>query len=411
MNVFMGAGCNGQWYEPTWCNFFPQTLTGLARAWFNSLPVGSLASFEDLHAKFLAHFSQQRRHERDSMNVINIWRRDDESLKAFVVRYNKECLEIGDVADQMAPNHFIKAVRDKQMVMTISGKECLPKKWEDVMAAVKTYAQTQRSLEPYMAKAQPQAETSHQGSKRNNKSNRYVGNRDNISKPYFPRTNLFDPRNHNAQRDNRASKKDSRDRNWTEITVSPSEVLITDAQLLRPAQPMKFKKNQDLTLYCEYHKDSGHTTNNCISLWLEIERALKEGKLQHLLPGGQKPTKRITPHGEGTSSRKRTMYVASTHMINGGKGRPHKAARRPDNDWKDEQVVFPKIRGGPRDRRAVVITGQLAHYCTERLFIDPGSTSDIIYEQCFSSSIRRTRIGCKQWITCWPGSQGKLSFP
>ena len=70
---------------------------------------------------------------------MNIWRRDNESLEAFVVRYNKECLEIGDVADQMARNHFIKAVKDKQMVMTISGKEGLPKKWEDVMAAVKTY--------------------------------------------------------------------------------------------------------------------------------------------------------------------------------------------------------------------------------------------------------------------------------
>ncbi|KAJ0825971.1 hypothetical protein HanRHA438_Chr17g0809021 [Helianthus annuus] len=99
---------------------------------------------------------------------------------------------------------------------------------------------------------------------------------------------------------------------------------------------MKSKKNQDLTLYCEYHKDSGHTTNNCISLRLEIERALKEGKLQHLLPGGHKAIKRITPHGESTSSGKRTIYVASTHIINGGKGRPRKAARIPDNDWKHE---------------------------------------------------------------------------
>ena len=74
---------------------------------------------------------------------MNIWRRNDESLEAFVVRYYKECLEIGDVADQMARNHFIRAVKDREMIMTISGKEGLPKKWEDVMAAVKTYAQTQ----------------------------------------------------------------------------------------------------------------------------------------------------------------------------------------------------------------------------------------------------------------------------
>ncbi|KAJ0455653.1 putative retrotransposon gag domain-containing protein [Helianthus annuus] len=133
MNIFIGSGCNGRWDEPTWCHFFPQTLTGLARAWFDSLPVGSLASFEDLHAKFLAHFCQQRHHERDSMDVMNILRGDNKSLESFVVRYNKECLEIGGVADQMARNHFIVAVKDEQMVMTISSKEGLPKKWEDVM--------------------------------------------------------------------------------------------------------------------------------------------------------------------------------------------------------------------------------------------------------------------------------------
>ncbi|XP_022014888.1 uncharacterized protein LOC110914401 [Helianthus annuus] len=158
LNIFTGAGCNGRWDEPNWCHFFTQTLTGLARAWFDSLPVGSLASFEDLQAKFLAHFSQQRRHKRDSMDVMNIWRGDNKSLESFVIRYNKECLEIGGVVDQMARNHFIRAVKDEEMVMTISGKEGLPKKWEDVMAAVKTYAQTQRSLKSPVTKAQPQAE-------------------------------------------------------------------------------------------------------------------------------------------------------------------------------------------------------------------------------------------------------------
>ncbi|XP_022003365.1 uncharacterized protein LOC110900810 [Helianthus annuus] len=147
---------------------------------------------------------------------------------------------------------------------------------------------------------------------------------------------------------------------------------------------MKSKKGQDTSLYYDYHKDSGHTTNNCISLRLEIDRALKEGKLQHLLSNAPKQTKRIIPHDEGTSSGKKAMYVVTTHMVSGGQRQPRKAARRWEDDWCDEQVVFPNVRDGPRDRRAVVITGYLAHYCTKRLFIDPGSTSDIIYEQYFN---------------------------
>ncbi|XP_022014472.1 uncharacterized protein LOC110913967 [Helianthus annuus] len=308
MNIFTGAGCNGEWEEATWCHFFPQTLTGLARAWFDSLPAGALASFEQLQAKFIAHFSQQRRHKRDSMDVINIWRGENESLESFVIRYNKECLEIGGIADQMARNHFIRVVKDDEMVMTLSGKEGLPEKWDDVIAAVKMYTQTQRSLKPHAFKAQPhaQGQSSRQDAKCNNNCNRDTWNRGNDSKPYVPRSYQPEVRaTINAQREQRASKKESRDRNWTEINKSPREVLQTDAQFLRPAQPMKFKKNQDLTLYYEYHKDSGHSTNNCISLRLGIERALKEGKLQHLLIAAQKQTKRITPNDESTSRGKK----------------------------------------------------------------------------------------------------------
>ncbi|XP_022030492.1 uncharacterized protein LOC110931404 [Helianthus annuus] len=210
MNVFTGVGCMGKWDEATWCHFFPQTLTGLARAWFDSLPVGSLASFEQMQAKFLAHFSQQRRHKRDSMDVINIWRGDSESLESFLIRYNKECLEIGGIADQMDRNHFIRAVKYDEMVMTISGKEGLPEKWDGVMAAVKTYAQTQRSLKPHTGKTEPQVEgqSSCQDTKHNNKCNRDTWNRDNDSKPYVPRSYQPDARvTINTQRDQRASKK------------------------------------------------------------------------------------------------------------------------------------------------------------------------------------------------------------
>ncbi|XP_021979767.1 uncharacterized protein LOC110875879 [Helianthus annuus] len=195
--------------------FFPQTLTGLARVWFDSLAVGALASFEQLQAKFLAHFSQQRCHKCHSTDAMNIWRGDNESLESFVIRYNKECLEISGITDQMARNHFILAVKDNEMVMTISGKEGLPEKWDDIMAAVKTYAQTQRSLKPHTAKAQPHAEgqSSRQDAKRN-KRNRDTWNHGNDSNPYVPRAYQPDARKTiNTQREQRASKKESRDRN------------------------------------------------------------------------------------------------------------------------------------------------------------------------------------------------------
>ena len=41
------------------------------------------------------------------------------------------------------------------------------------------------------------------------------------------------------------------------------------------------KRNQNL--YCQYHKDHGHTTENCRNLWNYLDQLVREGKLKHLL--------------------------------------------------------------------------------------------------------------------------------
>ena len=47
------------------------------------------------------------------------------------------------------------------------------------------------------------------------------------------------------------------------------------------------KRNQDL--YCEYHQEPSHTTNDCRNLKNYLDRLVREGKLRHLLhhPGGR----------------------------------------------------------------------------------------------------------------------------
>ena len=41
------------------------------------------------------------------------------------------------------------------------------------------------------------------------------------------------------------------------------------------------KRNQNL--YCQYHQDDGHTTENCRNLWNYLDQLVREGKLKHLL--------------------------------------------------------------------------------------------------------------------------------
>ncbi|XP_065617837.1 uncharacterized protein LOC136062570 [Quercus suber] len=50
--------------------------------------------------------------------------------------------------------------------------------------------------------------------------------------------------------------------------------------------PNKMAGNPDRrnrNLYCQYHQDHGHTTEDCRNLWVHLEQLVSEGKLRHLL--------------------------------------------------------------------------------------------------------------------------------
>ena len=43
------------------------------------------------------------------------------------------------------------------------------------------------------------------------------------------------------------------------------------------------KQNRNRNLYCQYHQDHGHTTEDCRSLWDHLDQFVREGKLKQLL--------------------------------------------------------------------------------------------------------------------------------
>ena len=42
-------------------------------------------------------------------------------------------------------------------------------------------------------------------------------------------------------------------------------------------------KKRNRNLYCQYHQDHGHTTEDCRSLWDHLDQPVREGKLKQLL--------------------------------------------------------------------------------------------------------------------------------
>ena len=48
---------------------------------------------------------------------------------------------------------------------------------------------------------------------------------------------------------------------------------------------------RNLSLYCQYYQDQGHTTEECRNLWDHLEQLVQDGKLKELLHHSSGPTK------------------------------------------------------------------------------------------------------------------------
>ncbi|XP_076896243.1 uncharacterized protein LOC143549148 [Bidens hawaiensis] len=70
-------------------------------------------------------------------------------------------------------------------------------------------------------------------------------------------------------------------------------------------------------------------------------------------------------------------------MIHGVQQTSGKRKEFEDEEWKNEPVIFPRIKGGPCNKNPLIITALFGHYRSQYVFFDTGSTSDIMYEQCF----------------------------
>ncbi|PWA76055.1 gag protein [Artemisia annua] len=101
LTIFMGTMDVHKLPEPVWCRFFPITLCGAERFWYENLAPGSIDGFHQLRDKFRANFLQQRRFQKTQGEILGIRQRPDESLKDYVARFSKETLHMADRSDAM----------------------------------------------------------------------------------------------------------------------------------------------------------------------------------------------------------------------------------------------------------------------------------------------------------------------
>ncbi|CAA0821501.1 Unknown protein, partial [Striga hermonthica] len=233
-----------------------------------------------------------------------------------------------------------------------------------------------------------------------------------------------------------------------EQKMSTEDVTWPKTRFTGPLRPMS-------DLYCRFHKDYGHTTENCRHLKDEIERLIRAGYLKEFVyhdrvkgkgrrrcredseersdrdeegdgrdGRGKKPRRDGDKGGHGgeTPMKKGTIYMISGGPTDGDSNRARKEHARAVKRKREEVGITARmlvISFKAEDAEgvvlphndALVITAEVAGFDVKRVFIDTGSSVDVMFYDCFVQINKELNMELKPVATTLYGFNGGEVMP
>ena len=123
---------------------FPTTLKGSTKIWFSRLTPNSIGTFKELSAQFASHFIGGHRYKKSTACLMNIKQREDEMLRSYITRFNKEALSIDEADDKILVVAFMNGLRKGKFLFSLYKNN--PKTMLDVLYKVTKYMNAEDTL-------------------------------------------------------------------------------------------------------------------------------------------------------------------------------------------------------------------------------------------------------------------------
>ena len=89
----------------------------MAKDWFIRLPPKSVGTFKKLGRLFLAQFLATRKRKKSVTCLLTLRQGNEKTLKDFMLRFNKEKLEVDNLDDKMMLNALMQGIRAEGPLM------------------------------------------------------------------------------------------------------------------------------------------------------------------------------------------------------------------------------------------------------------------------------------------------------
>ncbi|XP_071704966.1 uncharacterized protein [Rutidosis leptorrhynchoides] len=167
--------------------------------------------------------------------------------------------------------------------------------------------------------------------------------------------------------------------------------------------------------FCDFHSDYGHDTDEFFNLKKAIEEAVRSGKLYHLIKVIRNPKKERVD--EPLDEEKKPQIDKAIFTIDSYQ--PYKKRGSSYGIMGYDEVFFPALDTITPSDLPVTISEKIYNMRLHRIYLDGGSTCDVMYEHCFAqlNLAIRTRLSPAQaplvgfsGERCWAIGEIKLEL-
>ncbi|XP_017423480.2 uncharacterized protein LOC108332675 [Vigna angularis] len=264
--------------DPVICRAFSLSLKDEALEWFHTLPRNSIDCFTTIDTLFRKQYATNRRPEMITAELVNTKQEKDETLKAFMQRYNETARRVKDINHTFIISNLPSCLRPRYFAEQLYANP--PTSMEELQSTITKFIRIEDL-------------------RNSRKKQQHDNPNHDAKKPEKRSTNDYKSDRTPRKESGWTSKYDR----YTTLNALRAKVLeeALHAELLtvrRKATP----KNTDSSKVCRFHMNHGHDTEECNMVKDELERLIRAGYLQNYVKD-RISTRATTPHRKDPSRR------------------------------------------------------------------------------------------------------------
>lgn len=243
---------------------FCSTLHGKAMEWYLELKPNSIISYRQLMTQFKSHFSNFKKKKKPYSTLAGIVQRKDETFRQYIHRFNTALLSVEDPPFTTKMDYLYSNTLTRRFAKELAYN--MPQNAKELEKMIERHKEGDDLRRDIPIRAKIKEE----GQKREGK--------EKVSKFQHRRERQRTP--------------PRRYQHFTELKRSRTEILTTLQGKTYVTWPRKRREHpnvHDSGLYCRFHRQYGHTTDECEDLIGKIERLIDLGYLKDFITKKEMP--------------------------------------------------------------------------------------------------------------------------